>query len=54
METRKPLDLSQKNAQYFLMQKKREAMNKTAKQSPAERILTTPKTELSMTSIPMY
>jgi len=36
------------------MQKKREAMNKTAKQSPAERILTTLKTELSMTNIPLH
>ncbi|MBK8243129.1 MAG: excinuclease ABC subunit C [Saprospiraceae bacterium] len=53
-DKKKLLDLSQKNAQYFLMQKKREAMNKTAKQSPAERILTTLKTELSMTSIPLH
>lgn len=36
------------------MQKKREAMNKTAKQSPAERILTTLKTELSMTNTPLH
>jgi len=53
-EKKKLLELSQKNAQYFLMQKKREAMNKTAKQSPAERILTTLKTELSMTNIPLH
>lgn len=53
-DKKKLLDLSQKNAQYFLMQKKREAMNKTAKQSPAERILTTLKTELSMTNIPLH
>ena len=53
-DKKKLLELSQKNAQYFLMQKKREAMNKTAKQSPAERILTTLKTELSMTNIPLH
>ncbi|MCC7025338.1 MAG: excinuclease ABC subunit UvrC [Saprospiraceae bacterium] len=53
-DKKKLLELSQKNAQYFLMQKKREAMNKTAKQSPAERILTTLKTELSMTNTPLH
>ncbi len=48
------LDLSEKNVQYHLLQKKREAANMTGKQTSAERILRTLQADLNMTEVPLH
>lgn len=53
-DKKKLLDLSIKNAQYFLLQKKREKANKAKKQTPAERILKTLQNDLRMKELPFH
>lgn len=53
-DKKKLLDLSTKNAQYFLLQKKREKSNKTKKQTPAERITRTLQNDLQMKELPLH
>ncbi|NOT38188.1 MAG: excinuclease ABC subunit C [Saprospiraceae bacterium] len=53
-DKKKLLELSEKNAFYFKMQKQKEAINKTKKITPAERILTTLKNDLQMNDIPLH
>ena len=53
-DKRKLLDLSTKNAQYFLLQKKREKINRTNKQTPAERIIRTLQSDLQMKEMPFH
>jgi len=50
----KLVELSKKNVQYFLFQKKKEALNKIRKQTPAERILNTVKEDLQMDRLPIH
>lgn len=53
-EKKELLDLSLKNVKYFLLQKQKEKINHTQKQTPAERILKTLQQDLRMTGIPMH
>ena len=53
-DKRKLVELSEKNVQYFLMQKKRQAINSIRKQTPAERILRTLQEDLQMSEIPLH
>ncbi|MBK9271182.1 MAG: excinuclease ABC subunit C [Saprospiraceae bacterium] len=53
-DKKKLLELSEKNAQYALLQYKKELINKIKKQSPAERILTTLKLDLQMSNLPLH
>ncbi len=53
-DLKKLLELSEKNVQYHLMQRRREEMNKTGKQTPAERILRTLQADLHMPDIPLH
>ncbi|MFM8450169.1 MAG: excinuclease ABC subunit UvrC [Haliscomenobacter sp.] len=53
-DKRKLLDLSQKNVQYYQMQKKRDEVSKTKKQTPAERILRQLQEDLRMPLLPMH
>lgn len=53
-DKKKLLELSEKNSQYFLLQKRKEKINRTAKQSPAERILSTLKRDLNMEDMPLH
>jgi excinuclease ABC subunit C len=53
-DKKKLLELSEKNVQYFLTQKRKEEMNKVAKQTSAERILRTLQKDLSMPDLPMH
>ena len=48
------IELSEKNVKYFLFQKKREALNKIKRQTPAERILKTLQSDLQMDKIPFH
>ncbi|MDQ3143077.1 MAG: excinuclease ABC subunit UvrC [Bacteroidota bacterium] len=48
------LELSEKNVQYMLLQKKKEQWEKTIKPTPAERILHTLKQDLSMDVLPSH
>jgi excinuclease ABC subunit C len=48
------LDLSEKNVQYHLLQKKKEAANQTGKQTHAERILRTLQQDLNMEAVPLH
>jgi len=48
------LDLAEKNLKYFILQMRKEAMNKTKKQTPAERILKTLKSDLEMEEMPFH
>ena len=48
------VELSKKNVQYFLFQKKKEEISKIKKQTPAERILTTMKEDLQMERLPIH
>jgi len=51
-DKKKLLELAQKNLTYFALQKKKEAINKQNKQTPAERILKTMQSDLNMTELP--
>ncbi len=53
-DKKKLLELSEKNVQYHLLQKKREAMNLTGRQTPAERILRTLQNDLHMNEAPLH
>jgi len=53
-DKKKLLELSEKNVQYHLMQKKRDEMNRTGKQTPAERILRTLQQDLNMEAVPIH
>ena len=53
-DKRKLLELSQKNVKYFLLQKKKESLAHIRKQTPAERILKTLQSDLSMDEIPYH
>lgn len=53
-DKKKLLELSEKNAQYALLQHKRDKINKVKKQTPAERILNTLKSDLHMTDLPLH
>jgi len=53
-DKKKLLDLSEKNVKYFLMQKRKQEMNRTNKQTSAERILQTMKEDLQMDRLPLH
>ena len=53
-DKKKLLELSQKNAEYYLLQKRKQEILKTGKQTSAERILTTLKSDLQMEVLPMH
>ena len=53
-DKKKLLELSEKNVWYYLMQKKKDAINKIKKVTSAERILTTLKNDLQMDELPMH
>ncbi len=53
-DKRKLLELSQKNVTYFLLQKKKEKLAHVKKQTPAERILRTLQSDLSMDVLPLH
>ncbi|MFK7932569.1 MAG: excinuclease ABC subunit UvrC [Saprospiraceae bacterium] len=53
-DKRKLVELSEKNTKYFLLQKKKEAINKIKKQTSAERILKTLQNDLQMEEIPYH
>lgn len=53
-DKRKLLDLSEKNVQYFLLQKKRQAINSIKRQTPGERILRTLQEDLQMDELPLH
>lgn len=48
------MDLAEKNVKYFILQKKKEDLNKIRKQTPAERILTTLKSDLQLEDMPLH
>ena len=48
------LELANKNLKYFILQKRKDAMNKTKKQTSAERILKTMKSDLDMEELPYH
>ncbi len=53
-DKKKLLDLSEKNVKYFLIQLKKEALNKIRKQTSSERILKTMQSDLQLKEIPMH
>ena len=53
-DKRKLLELSQKNVQYYLLQKKREELKHQSKQTHSERILRTLQSDLNMKDIPLH
>jgi excinuclease ABC subunit C len=53
-DKKKLLELSEKNVQYHLLQKKKQAANATGKQTSAERILRTLQADLHMEAIPLW
>jgi len=53
-DKKKLLDLSEKNVQYHLLQKKRQAANATGKLTSAERILRTLQWDLNMDRLPLW
>jgi excinuclease ABC subunit C len=53
-DKKKLLDLSDKNVRYHLMQRKRQELNKSGKQTSAERILRTLQVDLNMTEMPLH
>ncbi len=52
-DKRKLLDLSQKNATYFKLQKKKQEASRQTKQTPTERILNEMKKDLQMDALPI-
>ena len=48
------LDLASKNLKYYIIQKKKESLNKSRKQTSAERILTTLRNDLQMDEMPFH
>lgn len=53
-DKRKLLELSQKNGQYFLLQKKKDQATAQRKQTSAERILKTLQSDLQMDQVPLH
>jgi excinuclease ABC subunit C len=53
-DKKKLVDLSAKNVQYFLLQKRRQEINNIKKQTSAERILRTMQEDLQMDDLPMH
>jgi len=53
-DKKKLLELSEKNVKYFLLQKKKSDASHVKKQTPAERILRTLQSDLSMDDLPMH
>ncbi len=53
-DKKKLLELSEKNVQYYLLQKRKEEINRQSKQTSAERILRTLQSDLQMTDLPMH
>ena len=53
-DKKKLLELSQKNVKYFVLQKRKDAVSKTNRQTSAERILRTLKEDLNMTQMPFH
>ncbi|MEZ4892609.1 MAG: excinuclease ABC subunit UvrC [Saprospiraceae bacterium] len=53
-DKKKLLDLSEKNVQYHLLQKRKQAMNATGRQTSAERILRTLQADLHMEAVPLW
>ncbi|MDX1939427.1 MAG: excinuclease ABC subunit UvrC [Saprospiraceae bacterium] len=53
-DKKKLLELSEKNVQYHMLQKRRDEASKTRKQTPAERILRTLQQDLQMKELPMH
>ncbi|NNE15705.1 MAG: excinuclease ABC subunit C [Saprospiraceae bacterium] len=48
------LDLAEKNLKYYILQKKKESINRIGKQTPAERIMKTLKEDLQMDVMPFH
>lgn len=53
-DKKKLLELSEKNVQYHLLQKRKDEMNRAGKQTPAERILRTLQQDLNMEAVPIH
>ncbi|MFT4565982.1 MAG: excinuclease ABC subunit C [Saprospiraceae bacterium] len=53
-DKRKLLDLSLKNVKYYMLQKKKSEASSVKKQTPAERILKTLQSDLSMDEVPIH
>ncbi|MEO7176475.1 MAG: excinuclease ABC subunit UvrC [Saprospiraceae bacterium] len=53
-DKKKLLELSEKNVHYHLLQKRKEQINRTGKQTSAERILGTLKADLQMDAMPIH
>ncbi len=53
-DKRKLLELSAKNLDYFLSQKRRQELNNQHKQTPSDRILTTLQSDLQMNELPFH
>lgn len=53
-DKKKLLELSEKNVHFFLMQKKKEELSKSGKQTSAERILRTLQYDLHMSEVPFH
>ena len=53
-DKKKLVELSEKNVYYYLMRKKKEAINRIKKVTPAERILKTLQSDLQMDEVPMH
>jgi excinuclease ABC subunit C len=53
-DKKKLLELSQKNVEYYKLQKKKDEISKVRKQTPAERILRQLQTDLQMDRAPMH
>ena len=53
-DKKKLVELSEKNVYYYLMRKKKDAINRIKKVTPAERILKTLQSDLQMDEVPMH
>jgi excinuclease ABC subunit C len=53
-DKKKLLELSEKNVKYYLLQKKKQEVSKTRKQTSSERILNTMKEDLQMEELPIH
>jgi excinuclease ABC subunit C len=53
-DKKKLLELAEKNVQYHVLQRKRQAANMTGRMGSAERILRTLQTDLNMTDLPLH
>ena len=53
-DKKKLLELSEKNAKFYMLQKQKEAANRSNRQSPSERILRTMQQDLQMDRLPIH